>query len=155
MLKFIILAFTVNFFLTGCASVPPASSAFERKALSFTPATGTASIYVYRPYNLLAGGSLFNISLDYKEFGNLETNTYLFGNIPPGSHVIRAEYADANQSKPVKFEAEAGKLYFFKVTPGWGGINIEPERENEGRNEVINYSLSGDNVFEFENDSRN
>jgi hypothetical protein len=155
MLKLLILVFTFIYFLTGCASVPPASPTFERKALSFTPATGTASIYVYRPYNFRAGGSLFNISLDYKEFGNLEIKTYLFGNITPGSHIIRAEYAGTNRSKPAKFEAEAGKLYFFKVTPGWGIINIESVRESEGRNEVINYSLSGDNVFEFEKDSRN
>lgn len=149
------MAIVCTSLLSGCASVPPASSTFERKALSFTPATGTASIYVYRPYNFLAGGSLFNISLDYKEFGNLETKTYLFGNITPGPHIVRAEHLGTNQSKPAKFEAEAGKLYFFKVTPGWGGINIELVGQSEGRNNVINYSLSGDNAFEFKKDSRN
>lgn len=135
--------------------MPVASPTFERKALSFTPEIGTASVYVYRPYSFAAGGSLFNISLDYKEFGNLTTSSYLFGNIVPGSHSIRAEHLGTNKSKPAKFKAAAGKLYFFKVTPGWGGVDIEQVEDSEGSKEIKNYSLSGDNAFEFENNPNN
>ena len=136
--------------LTGCATVPKASPEFEQQARSFTPAPGKAAVYVYRPYNYTGSALVFPVSIDYKEFGTLANNTYLFGNIDPGSHIIRSGAGMAGSVRPKQFDAEAGKLYFFKVEPGWDHIVITPVDESEGRQRVSKYQLSGDNVFEME-----
>jgi hypothetical protein len=135
-------------FLGGCATVHPGSAELHQKALTFTPPPDMASVYVYRPYRY--GGSMvhFGISLDYREFGTLGLSSYLYGYIRPGPHVLKASMnAKVTQ---VKFQAEAGKLYFFKVTTGWSGADIDPVDEKEGRDRVSGYTLSNDNAFEFE-----
>lgn len=147
--KLVMVVFvTAACLLTGCASVPTASPEFQQKALSFTPPPGMASVYVYRPYNFVGSAVAWSISLDFKEFGSLGLETYLFGNVDPGPHILKGfPFSGAERTK---FDAEAGKLYFFKVTPGMAGLDFDPVEEKEGREKVSNWTLSGDNVFEWE-----
>ena len=51
----------------------------------------------------------------------------------------------------VKFTAEAGQNYYFKVSPAWSfaGWDIEPLDETNAREMVTNYTLSGDSRFEL------
>lgn len=134
--------------MTGCASVPTASPDFERKAMSFTPPPGMASVYVYRPYSFAGSALLDNVSLDYKEFGTLANSTYLFGTVDPGAHVLKSKFGMTQQVDLLRFDAEPGKLYFFKALFGLV-FSFEQVDEKEGRESVSGYKLSGDNTFEF------
>jgi hypothetical protein len=135
--------------LIGCASVPTASLDFEREAMKFTPPPEMAAVYVYRPYNVIGSAILFLVSIDYKDFGSVSTDTYLFGTIRPGQHVIKAAGGIPLSVASTKFEAETGRLYYFKISPGWSGINIEQMDETKGRDSLRNLRPSGDNAFEF------
>jgi hypothetical protein len=135
--------------ITGCATVPSASPEFERKATSFTPPVGMAAIYVYRPYHLVGSAVHFRVSLDYKDFGTVVTDTYLFAAVKPGEHVIKAAGGIPLSVASITSNVEAGGLYFFKVSPGWSQIEIKQIDERVGREELNNLRLSGDNAFEF------
>lgn len=147
-----VVVVTAACLLTGCASVPTASPEFQQKALSFTPPPGMASVYVYRPYNFVGSAVAWSISLDFREFGSLALETYLFGNVEPGQHILKP--LPFSGAKRTQFDAQEGKLYFFKVTPGMASLNIDPVEESEGREKVSNYTLSGDNVFEWEDKTK-
>jgi len=140
--------FVLTIILSGCSSVPPASSDFERKAQSYTQPPNLASLYVYRSNSFLGASVLYNISLDHNDFGTLGTGTYLFANIVPGKHSIRANTSGVSQVKITKFNAMAGKLYFFKIEPAWNSLNIEIIEDSKGREQIGKYTLSGDNAFE-------
>ena len=120
--------------LTGCASVPEGSAAMKQQALSFTPSPGNADLYVIRPYNYVGGAVLFGVNLDYQEFGALETSSYLFGEVPPGKHVLRAGAGGTPNSQSLAFTAEAGKSYFFTVKPGWVSLDVKQISETDGQN---------------------
>jgi len=135
--------------IIGCVSVPTASPDFEQKAMMFMPPPDMASVYVYRPYHLVGSAVLFLVSIDYKDFGTVATDTYLFGTIKPGWHIIKTGGGIPLSVASIKFNAEAGKLYFFKVSPGLNQIKIEQVDEKKGRDNLSNLKLSGDNVFEF------
>jgi len=109
-----------------------------------------ASVYVYRPYAFTGSAVIYNIELDYKEFGTIGLESYLFGNVEPGIHILQAINIGQTKVSPMKFDAQAGKLYFFKVHIGvWSGFEFERVDENEGRELISDYTLSGDNVFEL------
>jgi hypothetical protein len=155
--------------ITGCADrpetelAPEGSPAMKLQALSFAPPPGKAGVYVVRPYHFYNdtyyGGSdiLLNISLDYQQFGSLETNSYLFGLVSPGKHILGSSIADAfaSGSNRGNFTAEAGKNYYFTAT-GTGisrarHLEIDPISETDGRAYVQKFKLSGDNRFELQN----
>jgi hypothetical protein len=146
--------------ITGCAdaksrqppaSMPEGSAAMKQQALSFAPPPGKSGIYVIRPYHFYNdtyyGGSTvaFDISLDYQEFGLLETNYYLFGIVSSGKHVLGR----------VHFTTEAGSNYYFTATgEGIGAIRhlqIDPISETNGQAYVRILKLSGYNRFELQN----
>ena len=135
--------------MIGCASVPIASPDFEHKAMKFIPPPEMAAVYVYRPYNLIGSAVLFSVSIDYKDFGTVATDTYLFGTVKPGLHVIKTGGGIPFAVASIRFNADAGRLYFFKVSPGWTQIKIEQVDEKKGRDNLSNLKLSGDNAFEF------
>ena len=144
--------------MTGCVDrpkpglAPEGSPAMKQQALSFAPPPNRAGVYVIRPYKFANdtyyGGfaSLFNISLDYQGFGALETNSYLFGIVSSGNHVLG----------PVHFTAEAGKNYYFIVRGvGFMGSSIRHMQfdrisETDGQAYVRKFKLSGDNRFELQ-----
>jgi hypothetical protein len=140
----------VVFILGGCASVPTASLEYERMAAGFTPPPGMASVYVYRTYTTVGSALLDTVSIDDQRLGTVGPNTCLFGNIEPGSHIMTV--SDNKFSKVAKFDAKAGNLYFFKVHYSSGlfdiQLNVEPVNEREGREKIIGYKLSGDNMID-------
>jgi hypothetical protein len=135
--------------IIGCASVPTASPGFEQEAMKFSPPPEMAAVYVYRPFNVFGSAVLFLVSIDYKDFGSVSTDTYLFGTIRPGLHVIKTGGGIPLSVASAKFDAEAGRLYFFKISPGWTGIKIEQVDEKKGHDSLRDLRLSGDNAFEF------
>ena len=144
-----IIVAVVASMLIGCASVPTASPDFKREAMKFAPPPEMAAVYVYRPYNVIGSAILFLVSIDYKDFGSVSTDTYLFGTIRPGQHVIKATGGIPLSVAVTEFDAEAGRLYFFKISPGWSGIKLEQMDETRGRDTLRNLRPSGDNIFNF------
>jgi hypothetical protein len=133
--------------------VPPGSERLAQQARSFAPPAGKANLYAVRMWSALEGGIVWPVTLDFEEFGNVGQRSYLYGAIPPGEHVLGANLPGPVPSR-VKFSAEAGRNYFFRLTasPGWlaGTIRIEPLDETAGRALIREYTLSGDNRFDFE-----
>jgi hypothetical protein len=154
--------------ITGCAAPPPqhspeGSASMKQQALNFAPPPGKAGIYVIRPYHFFKdtvySGSdiLLNINLDYQQFGSVNTNSYLFGLVPPGKHILGSSIPDmfASDSKGGNFTAEAGKNYYFTVTgagiSGAGHLQFVLISETEGQAYVREFKLSGDNRFDLQN----
>jgi hypothetical protein len=142
----------LGFLIAGCSSFPEGSAAMKQQALSFTPPPGRAGIYVIRPFQMLGGGVLDKISLDYQEFGVLDTSTYLFATLPPGRHSFRTSLG-AGSMEVVPFTVEAGKNYYFHVRASLvaNTILIEPISETDGQAYVRKFKLSGENRFELQN----
>jgi hypothetical protein len=149
----------VVFILIGCAaSVPTASQDDERRATTYTSPPGKASVYVYRPFYHEGSALLWEVRIDDKYLGVVGPNTYLFDNIDPGSHIININVIRKYpkiilKDAMIKFNAEEGKLYFFKlnISHGWfeEQINVEHVDEREGRDKISSYKLSGYNIFDY------
>ena len=131
----------------GCMSVPEGTPAMKQQALSFTPPPGKASVYIIRPYRFTGSAGLFNVSLDYQEFGSLETSSYLFGVVTPGEHVLRMPHALGVRAP---FTAEVGRNYFFTVMQRLTGYHLDQTTEADGQAYVRKFKLSGDSRFEYQ-----
>ena len=70
---------------------------------------------------MLEGGIVWPVTLDFREFGFVGQRSYLYGAIPAGEHIIGANLPGPVPTR-LRFTAEAG----------------------------LQYTLSGDNRFEFE-----
>jgi hypothetical protein len=153
--------------ITGCEAPPPqvspeGSALMKQEALSFAPPPGKSGIYIIRPYHFfkdaIYGGSdiLLNISLDYQQFGSVNTNSYIFALVPPGNHILGSSIPDmfASSSKGSNFTAEAGKNYYFTATgadvSGAKHLRFIPISETEGQAYVREFKLSGDNRFDLQ-----
>ena len=145
--------------MTGCVSVQPipeGSLTVKQQALSLTPPPGKAGVYVIRIYKFIGHLIPIDTTLDYQEFGSLKTDSYLFGVVPPGEHVLRVPAGLETFDMPfvskqgVHFTAEAGRNYFFRMTIG-GGAGIVQLSEAEGQAYVQKFKLSSDSRFEYQN----
>jgi len=59
---------------------------------TFSPVTdisaNNATIYVYRPYNMVGGANLYTVLVDNKEMGKLVNGAYLPVVVSPGTHKV-------------------------------------------------------------------
>lgn len=139
--------------ITGCRSVPEGSPALKQQALTFAPPSGMAGVYAIRRPGL-GSAILFDVALDYQDWGSLATSSYLFGFVAPGDHILSAPRAGGRRTPPgagIHFTAEAGRDYYFRITAGstFGSVpDIIRLSESEGQANVRNFTLSGDNRFE-------
>jgi hypothetical protein len=137
----------------ACASVPRGSDRLERLARSFTPPPGKANVYAVRTWSALESGIAWPVTLDFREFGHVGQRSYLYGAVPVGDHVLGVSLPGPVPTR-VRFAAEAGRNYFFKLAPmsGWptGVIRIEPLDEAAGRALIETSAPSADNRFEYE-----
>jgi hypothetical protein len=135
--------------VTGCKSVPEGSPALKQQALSFTPPPGMAGVYVIRPWKLASGGTLFNASIDYQVYSSLDLDSYLFGLVPAGLHVINTPHYGIGTvvNASTYFTAEAGSNYFFKIAPAVNGYHINQLSDKDGMAYVREFKLSGDSHF--------
>jgi hypothetical protein len=141
--------------LAACASVPRGSDSLAQQAQTFVPPPGKANLYIVRPYNFTGSAVLYTPTLDFTELGTLGLRSYLYGAIDPGEHFLGTPIQGSTPNR-LKFTAEAGKNYFFKVSPAWSfaGWGIDPLDETEGRELVKDYTLSGDSRFELLKESK-
>jgi hypothetical protein len=136
--------------LAACASVPRGSDRLAQQAQTFVPPPGKANLYVVRPYHFTGSAGLYSLTLDFNELGTLGLRSYLYGAIEPGEHFLGSTIQGASPNR-LKFTAEAGRNYYFKVSPAFSvaGWDFEPLDEADGREMVKNYTLSGDSRFEL------
>jgi hypothetical protein len=125
------------------------------------PSSGKAIVCIYRTYRFTGSSSHDEIFVNGTHLGKLLNSEYEFMEVPPGTVVISGfpkEYygsvvmsamAAANQARQkeherARFEAEAGKTYFFKWTAGVAatGIKVTPEDPDKGAKEIRKLHLS-------------
>jgi hypothetical protein len=112
-------------------------------------------LYIVRPYNFTGSAGLYAVTLDFAEIGTLGLRSYLYGAIDPGEHVLGPTVQGSSPNR-LRFTAEAGRNYFFKVYPAWSvaGWSIDTLDETDGRELVKDYTLSGDSRFELLKESQ-
>jgi hypothetical protein len=113
------------------------SEPLDAEGKQFVAVPGKANIYVYRGSGL-GTAVLFEAILDGRVAGSLAPNTYLLLSVSPGQHMLIVKSDENSQQQ--KIVAEAGKQYFFKVSPDLGWIRarvlLQPADEQEGRRGV-------------------
>ncbi len=136
---------------TACATSPivPASERLVQQARRLVPPEGKASIYVIRGRGHLADQSLWTVDLDFQGFGTVGAESYLYGWVDPGDHVL-AVLRSGQIDQRVRFRADPARNYFFAVVAGLLVLQVERVDEPTARELVGRYTLSGDNRFEGE-----
>ena len=146
------------FFFTG-----PISSAQDSKspAVLPVPSSGKAIVCIYRTYRFTGSSSHDELYVNGTHLAKLLNSEYAFMEVPAGTVVISGlpkEYygtiimsaaAAANQARQkenerARFEAQAGKTYYFKWTSGpmATGIKVTPVDPEKGAKEVSKLHLS-------------
>ena len=125
------------------------------------PSSGKAIVCIYRTYRFTGSAAHDELYVNGTHLGKLLNSEYEFMEVPPGTVVISGlpkEYyggvimsagAAANQARQkenerARFEAEAGKTYYFKWTSGpmATGIKVEPVDAGKGAKEISKLHLS-------------
>jgi hypothetical protein len=131
--------------MSGCQSVPEASSAQQQQATSFTPPAGMAGLYVIRPWHLGGAAANWGAHLDYQDFGTLETSSYLYGAILPGKHFLRM--GQNGETGVNTFIARAGENYYFAAKVSILGPIFYPISEADGQGYVRKFKQSGATTY--------
>jgi hypothetical protein len=155
----LLIAFTaVAFLLTG-----PICAAQDTKTPAVLPAPsdGKAIVCIYRTYRFTGSASHDEIFVNDTHLGKLLNSEYEFTEVPPGTVVIsglpKMYYGSAimsagaalnqarhKENERARFEAEAGKTYYFKWTAGTMAtmIKVTPVDPSVGAKEMSKLHLS-------------
>ena len=156
-------SFLVAFSATAFLFTGPNSAAQDSKAPVVLPApsNGKAIVCIYRTYRFTGSAAHDEIYVNDTHLGKLLNSEYVFTEVPPGTTVIsglpKMYYGSAimsagaalNQARQkenerARFEAEAGKTYYFKWTSGTMAtmIKVTPVDAAEGAKEIRKLHLS-------------
>ena len=141
LLLFIIIA---SVQLTGCASVPMASSEQDQARKEFSaPAEGMAGLYIYRDSTF--GAALKKtISIDGEIVGETAAKTYFYRDIEPGNHTLSTESEFSDNA--ISITVTKGINYFvrqyIKFGAFVGGAGLEPVSEEAGKQGVLACKLA-------------
>ena len=155
----LLLAFSaMTFLFTG-----PVSAAQDSKTPAVLPApsSGKAIVCIYRVYRFTGSASHDEIFVNDTHLGKLLNGEYEFLEVPAGTAVIAglpkmyygsvimsagAALNDARkkENERARFEAEAGKTYYFKWTAGTMAtmIKVTPVDPSTGAKEMSKLHLS-------------
>ena len=141
----------------------PVSSAQDSKGPAVLPAPsdGKAIVCIYRTSRFTGSAAHDEIFVNDTHLGKLLNGEYEFTEVPPGTVVIAglpkmyyggiiqstgAALAEARkkENERARFEAEAGKTYYFKWTSGAmaTGIKVTPVDPSVGAKEMSKLHLS-------------
>ncbi len=99
----------LSLLLTGCASVPMASSDLDTKAKTFNPSPDKASLYIYRNENF--GGAIpMSVDVNGRILGDTAAKTYFHLDLLPGKYEIQSH---SENTSLLEVNAEAGNNYFI------------------------------------------
>ena len=130
--------------VTGCASVPLASTETDAARKRFDPPTEEkAGVYVYRTSSI--GQALKKtVCVDEIPLGRTAPNTYFYIEVDPGKHTVSTESEFGYNS--LDFIADAGVNYFFeqylKMGIFVGGANVKAVSQEKGKAEVLKCKLA-------------
>lgn len=110
MYKNLILAgmLSLSAMLSGCASVPMASSERDAQAKSFVAKVDKANIYLYRNESMGAAIKM-DVAMDGKNLGQTAAKTYLALEVLPGKHTFLSK---AENDDILEISTDPGKNYF-------------------------------------------
>jgi len=135
----------------------PISRAQESKSSGVLPApsNGKAIVCIYRTYRFTGSSAHDELYVNGAHLAKLLNSEYAFMEVPAGTVVISglpkeyyggvvmsvgaaANEARAKENERARFEAEAGKTYYFKWTSGpmATGIKVEPVDAGKGAKEI-------------------
>ena len=155
----LLLAFSAMAFLfTGPVSVAQDS---KTPAVLPAPSSGKAIVCIYRVYRFTGSSSHDELYINGTHLAKLLNSEYAFMEVPAGTVVISglpkeyygsvvmsigaaANEARAKENERARFEAEAGKTYYFKWTSGpmATGIKVEAVDAVKGAKEMSKLHLS-------------
>jgi hypothetical protein len=143
----VLLAFSAMAFLfTGPTAVAQDS---KTPAVLPAPSSGKAIVCIYRTYRFTGSASHDEIYVNDTHLGKLLNSEYMFTEVPAGTVVIsgfpkmyyggiiQSAGAAMNQARQkenerARFEAEAGKTYYFKWTAGTMATMIKVTAQDAG-----------------------
>jgi hypothetical protein len=116
-------------------AAPTAAAEDKAEAVLPAPSSGKAIVCIYRTYRFTGSAAHDEIFVNDTHLGKLLNSEYMFTEVPPGTVVVaglpKMYYGSAimsagaalNQARQkenerARFEAEAGKTYYFKWTSG-------------------------------------
>jgi hypothetical protein len=103
------LALIGVWFISGCASVPMASSEADLAAKEFkAPINGKAGVYIYRN-ETMGGGVKMDVFIDDQFIGSTASKTYHYVELTPGRHGLKSI---AENESLLDLTAAANKLYY-------------------------------------------
>ena len=155
----LLLAFSAMAFLfTGSISVAQDS---KTPAVLPAPSSGKAIVCIYRTYRFVGSSAHDQLFVNGTHLAKLLNSEYAFMEVPPGTVVISGlastyygsiimsagaaiNQATRKENERTRFEAEAGKTYYFKWTAGAmaTGIKVTPEEPSVGAKEMSKLHLS-------------
>jgi len=161
--KPIFTPFLLAFSAMALLFTAPVSNAQDSKTPSVLPApsTGKAIVCIFRTYRFTGSASHDELYINGTHLAKLLNSEYAFMEVPPGTVVIsglpKMYYGSAimsagaalNQARQkenerARFEAEAGKTYYFKWTAGpmATGMKVTPVEVEVGAKEIRKLHLS-------------
>ena len=152
----ILLAFTAIAFLLAA----PISLAQDSAVPA--PSSGKAIVCIFRTYRFTGSATHDELYVNGTHLAKLLNSEYAFMEVPPGTVVISGSpkmyyaggaamstytalsNAERKENERARFEAEAGKTYYYKWTSGAmaTGIKVEPVDPEKGAKEVRKLHLS-------------
>lgn len=128
--------------LTGCESVPMASTEQDSAAKEFVVPPDMSRIYLYR--NGTFGGALpLTVSLDGKTMGQTGPQTYFKWDVTPGEHTVRAYSEDVDT---LNLSTMPGRAYYVwqEVEKGLWSTRSQLQEVDEftGRSGVLECKLA-------------
>ena len=156
--SFLLVLSAIVLLSTGPVAVAQDSN---RPGVLPAPSNGKAIVCIYRTYRFTGSSAHDELYVNGTHLGKLLNSEYEFMEVPPGTVVISglpkeyygsvvmsigaaANEARAKENERARFEAEAGKTYYFKWTSGpmATGIKVEPVDAGKGAKEISKLHLS-------------
>lgn len=155
----LLLALSAMAFLFTSQTVAAQES--KTPAVLPAPTEGKAIVCIYRTYRFTGSASHDEIFVNDTHLGKLLNSEYMFTEVPPGTVVISGlpkmyygtaimsagaalNQARQKENERARFEAEAGKTYYFKWTAGTMAtmIKVTPMDPGVGAKEMSKLHLS-------------
>lgn len=95
--------------VTGCASVPMASSERDAQSKTFSAKPDKANVYVYRNESIGAAVKM-DLDVDGKSIGQTVAKSYFAVEVTPGKHTLISK---AENDSVLEVDTQAGKNYFI------------------------------------------
>ncbi len=99
--------------VSGCATVPMGNSQDDVFLKSFPTKPGVASLYIYRQSGIYASGLPITVEVDGSPIGQTASGTYLYTEVPPGTHTIASTSAGPHVPDSISIQTNAGRNYFI------------------------------------------